>query len=200
MTLIIAHRGYHKNTPENTISAFKKALNLKVDGIEFDVRLTQDNVPIILHNKHLDKNENFDLVENKKYACIQKIKIKNEDIPTLGKTISFLKGKTKLFIELKCIPVKYVHLITDLIKQNKIIEEVVILSFYPKLLNEVKRINKKIKTCDLTFYLFKVTENYEYMGVYYKTLTKSMIDKLHKKRKKFYVFQLMQKKKFQTIK
>src|SRR6476646_4402268 len=40
--LIFAHRGYHADVPENTLEAFDRAVNLGVDGIETDVRMTPD--------------------------------------------------------------------------------------------------------------------------------------------------------------
>ena len=42
LPLVIAHRGDIANAPENTISAFRKALDTGADGIELDVHLTKD--------------------------------------------------------------------------------------------------------------------------------------------------------------
>ncbi len=50
---IIAHRGASCEAPENTIPAFQKALDLGTDGIEFDVLLTSDKVPVVTHNDDL---------------------------------------------------------------------------------------------------------------------------------------------------
>lgn len=47
--MIIAHRGYHKIEPENTLAAFRAALNLGARAIECDLRLTADGVPVISH-------------------------------------------------------------------------------------------------------------------------------------------------------
>lgn len=49
--LIISHRGYHVDVPENTIEAFEQALSMGVDGIETDVRLSADGVPILFHDR-----------------------------------------------------------------------------------------------------------------------------------------------------
>ncbi len=51
--LIIAHRGARLEAPENTLPAFQRALDLGADGIELDVLLTSDKVPIITHNDDL---------------------------------------------------------------------------------------------------------------------------------------------------
>jgi glycerophosphoryl diester phosphodiesterase len=49
--LILSHRGYHTQAPENTLTAFKAAIALGVDGIETDIRLSQDQVPILFHDR-----------------------------------------------------------------------------------------------------------------------------------------------------
>jgi glycerophosphoryl diester phosphodiesterase len=49
-TLVIAHRGFHRDLPENTIEAFRAAKDLGVDGVEFDVQETADGQFIIHHD------------------------------------------------------------------------------------------------------------------------------------------------------
>ncbi|HKY44532.1 MAG TPA: glycerophosphodiester phosphodiesterase family protein, partial [Pyrinomonadaceae bacterium] len=51
--LIIGHRGASAVAPENTMAAFREAIAAGSDGIEFDVRLTRDAVPIIIHDNTL---------------------------------------------------------------------------------------------------------------------------------------------------
>ena len=53
--MIIAHRGASAYAPENTMAAFKKALLLGAEWVEFDVRLTQDEELVILHDETLDR-------------------------------------------------------------------------------------------------------------------------------------------------
>ncbi len=56
--LNIAHRGYSGKFDENTMIAFKKAIEYKADGIETDVQLSKDNIPIIIHDETLDRTTN----------------------------------------------------------------------------------------------------------------------------------------------
>src|SRR4030095_15157968 len=51
--LIIGHRGASAIAPENTIAAFDLALKSGAEGIEFDVRLSRDEVPVIIHDDTL---------------------------------------------------------------------------------------------------------------------------------------------------
>jgi len=53
--LVIAHRGNSAHAPENTIEAIQSAVELGADAVEFDVRLTRDGVPVLLHDATLDR-------------------------------------------------------------------------------------------------------------------------------------------------
>src|SRR5687767_9211054 len=58
MTYIFAHRGSSKDCPENTMAAFKKAYQDGADGIELDVQLSKDGIPVIIHDEKLDRTTN----------------------------------------------------------------------------------------------------------------------------------------------
>jgi len=53
--LVIAHRGNSMHAPEDTIESFRQGLALGADGIEFDVRLSADGVPVVIHDPTLDR-------------------------------------------------------------------------------------------------------------------------------------------------
>ena len=55
---IYAHRGYSSKYPENTLIAFAKALEYDADGIECDVQLTKDRIPVIIHDEKIDRTSN----------------------------------------------------------------------------------------------------------------------------------------------
>ena len=48
--LIEGHRGYCAKYPENTLLSFERAIELGVDAIEFDVWLSKDSVPVLMHD------------------------------------------------------------------------------------------------------------------------------------------------------
>ena len=54
--IIIAHRGASGLAPENTLPAFQAAIDAGADGIEFDVQLTADGVPVIVHDFRIAKH------------------------------------------------------------------------------------------------------------------------------------------------
>jgi glycerophosphoryl diester phosphodiesterase len=49
--MILSHRGVHNNAPENTLEAFQEAVAIGVDGIETDVRLSAEGIPILYHDR-----------------------------------------------------------------------------------------------------------------------------------------------------
>ena len=52
---IFAHRGYSGKYPENTILAFKKALDIGVGGIELDVHKTKDGKLVVIHDENIKR-------------------------------------------------------------------------------------------------------------------------------------------------
>ena len=57
-TKVFAHRGASKYAPENTMPAFQLAYEMKAEGIETDVQLTKDGVPILIHDETLERTTN----------------------------------------------------------------------------------------------------------------------------------------------
>lgn len=97
--MFIAHRGlYDDNIKENTIEAFDNAFKNGYQGIEFDVRLTKDKIPVILHDSFLSRVfEEQGLLRNFTY---QELRNKNIDIPKLEDVINRYQNKV-MIIELK---------------------------------------------------------------------------------------------------
>lgn len=58
MVKVVAHRGFSGRYPENTAVAFREALALDVDRVEFDVHLCRDGVPVVMHDATVDRTSN----------------------------------------------------------------------------------------------------------------------------------------------
>ena len=97
--MFIAHRGlFDDNIKENTIEAFDNAFNNGYEGIEFDVRLTKDKIPVILHDSFLSRVFGVKgLLKNYTYQELLDNKIK---IPKFEDVISRYNNKV-MIIELK---------------------------------------------------------------------------------------------------
>ena len=100
-----AHRGLHNNKdiPENSYSAFDLAVKHNY-GIELDIHLTKDNVPVVFHDFTLERmcGVNFH-IKDLTFDDLSKYTLKdsNEPIPTLENVLSLVDGKVPLIIEYK---------------------------------------------------------------------------------------------------
>jgi glycerophosphoryl diester phosphodiesterase len=96
---IIGHRGAKGLAPENTIAGFKKAIELNVDAIEIDVLVTKDHHPVIHHDSTIKlKNGNRLKIAETAFRELKKHKA---DMPDLGQTLKFVKGRVPLYLEVK---------------------------------------------------------------------------------------------------
>jgi glycerophosphoryl diester phosphodiesterase len=99
---VIAHRGAWKNTgaPENSITALRRAIEMKCGGSEFDVHMTSDSVPFINHDPHIDGLS----IAKSTSAEISAVNLSDgKPIPTLENFIKsgIDQNKTKLILEIK---------------------------------------------------------------------------------------------------
>jgi glycerophosphoryl diester phosphodiesterase len=101
--LRIGHRGACGYAPENTLASFKKALELTVDYIEFDVRLSKDHSLVLMHDDKVNRTTSgTGLVIEKTLKELKQLDAGNgEKIPTLQEVLDLIDKKTKVNIELK---------------------------------------------------------------------------------------------------
>ncbi|MEL6649618.1 MAG: glycerophosphodiester phosphodiesterase family protein [Bacteroidota bacterium] len=108
--IIIAHRGWSSQAPENTLAAIRKALEVNADMIEFDVHLCKDKVPVVIHDPTLERTTNGSgAVQDKSLFELRQLDagtwfgedFADERIPTLSEVMALVQGKCPLLIELK---------------------------------------------------------------------------------------------------
>ncbi len=76
MKKILGHRGFSHRYPENTMLAFERAIETGCDGVEFDVQLSRDGVPVIIHDEDLNRVAGEDaLVKDLTLAELQKLDV-----------------------------------------------------------------------------------------------------------------------------
>ena len=99
---IFAHRGCSGAAPENTLRAFKLALESGADGIELDVQLSRDNQLIVFHDDDLSRCTGVSgTVAQKTAAELRELRIGGEKLPTLTEVLDLIAGKLIVNIELK---------------------------------------------------------------------------------------------------
>lgn len=111
---IFAHRGANLYAPENTLAAFRKAYDLDLTWVEFDVMLSADQQVVIIHDEKLERTTNgTGAVIDFPYAALKKLDagswfnpaFSQEKIPLLIDVIAFLrKHQMGANVEIKAIP------------------------------------------------------------------------------------------------
>lgn len=107
--MVAAHRGYWREAPENSLEAIKAAINLGVDIVEIDVRLTKDSVPVLMHDNTLDRTTGIQgQVFDFNLDSIQTTGLRNGlgritqyKVPTLEEAMLLAKGKVMINLD-KC--------------------------------------------------------------------------------------------------
>lgn len=105
--LIIAHRGASTERPENTLAAFRRALALDVDGIELDVHVTRDGVPVVFHDPTLRRMTGAaGRISGKTWTDLRALRIRDtEPVPRLVDVLRLTRGLAVVQIEMKSGPV-----------------------------------------------------------------------------------------------
>ncbi len=145
MVKIVGHRGSGHHATQNTLTSFKKAIELGLDRAELDVQCTKDKKIIVFHDLEVSKlTTGTGFINELTSLEIKKIRYKTGgEIPTLQEVFDLCKHKIDLQIELKgeCPP----KMVNELILANEMENQVVITSFQADLLQKMKKINPNLK-------------------------------------------------------
>ncbi|MGB3306289.1 MAG: glycerophosphodiester phosphodiesterase family protein [Thermomicrobiales bacterium] len=103
VTTIYAHRGASAEKPENTLAAFGRALELGAYGIELDVHLSRDGVPVVMHDERVDRTTDGtgEIAELSLLELQQLDAGGGERVPTLAEVCDLVEGRVHLNIEVK---------------------------------------------------------------------------------------------------
>jgi glycerophosphoryl diester phosphodiesterase len=137
--LLIAHRGASHASPENTLAAFRRALAERAGGLELDVRLSADDVPVVFHDADLDRlTARAGPLAALPWSTLRTIEVgdSGEGIPQLGDLLPLLTAPLVLNVELKphAQPQRVVAATRRYLEDLALRTELVISSFDPRLL------------------------------------------------------------------
>ena len=161
--LTIGHRGASAIAPENTMAAFREAIAVGADGIEFDVRLTRDGVPVVIHDGTLRRTGGLPhRVADLTWSEIAKVDVgswfaesfANETVPSLAELFTlFESNNSTLYLEMKCDSSGEQRPLGEacikLIDEHSLKNRVVIECFQLPALKILKEIDSEIKTVAL---------------------------------------------------
>ena len=141
--LVIGHRGAKGNGLTNTLAAMRYALEQGADGLEFDVRLTKDGIPVVIHDDTLLLTRGIN--RSVRTLTLQELNNLSSDkpVPTLNQVLDEFWGNTYLNIELKSKDSG--HAVISLLASRYIIHEddwqnCLISSFKTRELSEARRL------------------------------------------------------------
>ena len=151
---IIAHRGASYLAPENTLTAFKKAMELGADGVEMDVQQTIDAGLVIHHDYMIDLHTDisgkiYDMtmgdLKKLDFGSWKDVSFRDEKIATLQEAMELCKqmpGCT-VHLELKSTmdnDPEFVPRVLEVLQQTEIVDQVILVSFNHALLQQAKQL------------------------------------------------------------
>lgn len=162
-TLIYAHRGASKLAPENTMPAFELAASSGAEGIETDVQLTKDHVPVLIHDENLRRTTNgTGFVQDYTYDELRQLdagnwfssKFSDTSIVTLDEFLRWFQEQSMVLnVELKTNVIEYKNIeriVYEALKRWQVLDRTVISSFNSNSIIRMHEINPAIRTAFLT--------------------------------------------------
>ena len=163
MTTIIAHRGASFLAPENTMPAFELAHQMKAEGIETDIQLTSDNIPVIIHDENIKRTTNSSgLVKDLTYNQLKGLdagswfsaKYAGASVLRLSDFLAWASDKPlQLNLELKNNKIDYKNLeriVFDMVEEYKVADRTVFSTFNHSSVERLKKYNDKVGVALLT--------------------------------------------------
>ena len=165
--LIIAHRGYSARAPENTLAAFEMAMADGADGVEFDVQLSKDGVPVVIHDFDLERvagraekvagltAEELAAVNvgDRFYSGKKKAEAKVCGVPTLRSVLDMLPQTIgRVYVELKSEgpdPGPLASAVCAELQGSPLLDKVIVKSFRLAALPLVRHLLPQVRTAAL---------------------------------------------------
>ena len=161
---VIAHRGANIIAPQNTLEAFKMAIEIGCDGFETDIHLTKDGIPVVCHNFTIDETSNgtgaikdMTLEELREYdfGKYKGPEYEGVKIPTLDEFLSLSEamGDRMKVLDIELKSEHFGEAGTELaektiaaVKEHGLFDKLLISSFDPAILVVCKKVDKACKT------------------------------------------------------
>lgn len=160
----MAHRGASFHAPQNTAASMKKAVESGIDGIETDVHLTLDGVPVIHHNYTIDSTSDgsgtismmtYEELLRYDFGAYKDASFAGERILTLPQLLEIVKDMAVINVELKALVNRdpgYVPLVLECVEKAGLAKKVIFSSFDADLLRQVKEASPDYRVGYLTWF------------------------------------------------
>ena len=155
-TIIFAHRGLPVKFAENSLEGFRYAAKHGAEGVEFDVHMTKDKVPVVMHDEEIDRTtDGSGYIKDYTLNEIRKFHLKNgEPVPMLRELFEILQDKD-LYINLE-FKTNKIHdkgieaIVLALVKEYRFVHPIIFSSFNYQTLKKCQQIDPHQQYCFLT--------------------------------------------------
>ncbi len=155
-TIIFAHRGLPVKFAENSLEGFRYAAKYGAEGVEFDVHMTKDKVPVVMHDEEIDRTtDGSGYIKDYTLNEIRKFHLKNgEPVPMLRELFEILQDKD-LYINLE-FKTNKIHdkgieaIVLALVKEYRFVHPIIFSSFNYQTLKNCQQIDPHQQYCFLT--------------------------------------------------
>ena len=190
---VFSHRGFHRDVPENTLAAFKAAIALGVDGIETDLRVTQDGELILFHHPHTP--EGLEIANLTREEISQSV---GYEVPRLEEAIALTRYLEPHFcwnLELKVRDCN--ALMTSTLESLKLNTKILITSFWHDVIVAMMQAQQSIEYGLIWAshpYRFDAPQWFEAydcittLVFYQERLSAQLIDQCHQKSKRCFAY------------
>ena len=183
--LRIGHRGAAGHVLENTLGSIEKAIELEVDFVEIDLRLTRDGHVVVLHDATVDRTTNgHGRIKDLTLAQLQRITTKDgQHVPTLEQVLKLTDGRVGLMLELKIRGLA--KPVTEIVERSGFSNPVIYASFNHDELARIRQILPRAKIMPLfdkaPIRLKALVANLypTHIGVRFDRMGKRLVDTVH---------------------
>jgi len=149
----IAHRGASRIAPENTLAAFKEAIEIGVDAVELDLQGTADEQVVVIHDASLDrttdqsgqiKETSLETIKQADAGTWFDPKFAGESVPTLAEALVAIADNAIALLEIKDVSIT--KSVVRIVQNMDMVEQSVIISFHSSAIQTVRSLEPRLPT------------------------------------------------------
>ena len=149
----IAHRGASRIAPENTLAAFKEAIEIGVDAVELDLQGTADEQVVVIHDASLDrttdqsgqiKETSLETIKQADAGTWFDPKFAGESVPTLAEALVSIADNAIALLEIKDVSIT--KSVVRIVQNMDMVEQSVIISFHSSAIQTVRSLEPRLPT------------------------------------------------------
>jgi len=141
--LLISHAACGGHAPENTLAGIRKAIELGSEGIEIDVQMSADGVPVLMHDLTVDRTtKGTGNLADMTLERLRALDVGGEPVPTLTEVLEVTKGRVLLVMEIKAPGIE--EQVAQVVRDAGALNDVMTWSFYPDALEGMRSAEPRI--------------------------------------------------------